>query len=139
MYLKSATKIPTSLQWNNKFADKLTISNYKQEIIQKGQPLQACDWKGMRITYSFFNGHFCVYPMLIIQINVFHIKTLQASLTAWANILRATIHFYIRKCQCLDAKFGCYLNFFSWQLLQGLKDINFFQIISQSFNLVLNY
>ena len=119
------------LQWNNECRE---FDNFK---LWTSKNFVGIYWKSKRITYSVFYGYFCVYPMLIIQINVLHIKTLQASLTAWANILRATVHLHVRKSYFFNAKFGGYLNFLSWQLLQGLKDINFFQVIAQSFNMVL--
>ena len=66
-----------------------------------------------------------VHSMLIIEINVFNIKTLQASFTAWPHIfgrtldLNITIRFSFR-----NTKFRGYLDLFSGYLLQSLVKQN---------------
>ncbi len=47
-------------------------------------------------TYSDFNGHFCVYSVLIVEINVINIQPPQAFLTCCSHILRITSYTYKR-------------------------------------------
>src|ERR1044072_2823711 len=48
-------------------------------------------------THSVLNGNCGVNTVLIIEINVLHPKTLEASLTTGPNILRGTIHYNITR------------------------------------------
>lgn len=60
--------------------------------------------------------------MLVIKINIVHIKPFETCFTALAHIFRGTVDFYMTHIGGHDnSEFRGYLNLFSRQLLQCLK------------------
>ena len=76
------------------------------------------------VSYSDFNGRGGVHTVLVIKIDVVHIKPLQACLTSWPHIFGVTSHLDSIILGDREPKFGCNLHlvssaFYGLQINEG--------------------
>lgn len=102
--------------------DSLNIRSYIYDEI-KVSP----DEGGKHSSYSILDGCWSVNPVLTVEINVFHIETLSASLTTCTDVFRISTDWNICnvfniKTPSNNAKLCCQMDLsFLWQLFQYLQ------------------